>query len=79
MITYCQQRAKEKENREITSEKGDRKACLCGLSSLAENMVIWEFTLVILLLAHSLPKMHSRLGVGGAYIKLAEQNSMMFH
>lgn len=61
MIPYCQQSAEEREDREITSEKGARKSCLRGLSSLAENMVIWDFILAILSLAHSLPKTHSRL------------------
>lgn len=62
MIPYCQRSAEGKrENREITSEKEARKAYLHGLSSLAKNTVIWEFTLAILPLAHSLPKMHSRL------------------
>jgi len=48
----------KRENREITAEKEAKKAYLHGLSSLAESMVIWEFTLS---LAHSLPKMHNRL------------------
>lgn len=63
MIPYCQLSAEEedKTGRSVLSEKGARKAYLCGLSSLAENMMISEFTSTILSLAHSLPKMHSRL------------------
>lgn len=60
-IPYCQQTAEEKERTGKLYLRKEPEKHIYMAFHLWQKTVIWEFTLAILSLAHSLPKMHSRL------------------